>query len=290
MLQLAANDAAGQHGDAVPRYVVPAGIAAEFLREAMALDPAGVAALPYDADAQVSWMERIEGSAWADRGDIVVVTAHDTLPVTVEGINRFGLRVECVRGLLATRNVSAAITADSVASMPTDALEARITAHQKTLHRAFMYRFRGDAAQRKRLREAQLAPAAARVSSRSRLLLTLAEPAEANAWLRTLPRGEGAALDALHVMHPEWVARTKRKTADRAQVARERVKTPCRELLPRIGNPRQPAWGATRLKSAADSRLGARCGLLMGIQRVLAAADFQSAVALKGTIGPNARE
>ena len=158
----------------LPQYTVTTQEAARLRREAMALDAALVKPLPWDIDARLAWMERIQGAAWHDRDALARVAIDDSDRITPALVHDFGVRLEWVRGEVAAARNTTAVTAEQAAALSTPALRARIEASHKKLHNALMYRFRNDDAQRTELRKAGRGRSRAKVSARSVLLLDLA--------------------------------------------------------------------------------------------------------------------
>ncbi len=205
----AANDGAQSAPKLVPHYVVTAELAAAFLRDAMTFPAEAVEALPSDAPERLAWMEQIQGAAWRDQAEIALVHGLGEQPVTLAGINDFGARIEWVRGLTVATVGAVGVNAESFATMPIDALRARIEECHSTLHRGLCMVFRAAPEHRAKLIAAKRARSLPRFTARSALILALGELPEVEALLRRMPRGEGAALDTLRLAHPVWLRRRK---------------------------------------------------------------------------------
>lgn len=208
------NEAATAPVTPVPRYIVLAALAAEFVRQAEALAVTDLKALPPRFDEYLSWMELIQARAWRDQLLLARVDPDDDgHPITVDEINTLGMRIEWVRTVVAAERASQGnapdVTADVAAQMSTPMLAASVDEKLRALHTALMYRFRKTPERRVALRDAERTHTKTTRSARSVLLLSHFGTEAMERWVRSLPGAEGDALDTLRVLHPEWVQRVK---------------------------------------------------------------------------------
>ncbi len=208
--QRPANDAGASH-DAVgpvPVYTVTPEAAAKLRREALALDAVSVKTLPRGFDEYVAWVERTQGRAWRDQ-QILAKIPLDGGPVTRAEIDALGVNVEWVRQVSAGEETSDVPSPAELAKLSTPQIAERIRGCHKLLHNGLMLRLKGSPEARKGLRGAAKGASKAKLSARSTLLLAHVATPGTEAALRALPCGEGAAIDSLKLLHPEWIARLK---------------------------------------------------------------------------------
>lgn len=199
--QAAANDAAQPR----PTIVLSEAQHARLRKAALAL--AAVKPLPAYVDARVRHMGAIHATARRDREALTAIDLGDR-SLSARDIDDLGARVQFVRELLARREVRS-ITLDL--ADPTRLADAELMsamwAHRRRLCTALMLRFSGSP---EKLKEVRAIRNNRRASDHERCnlaLFALLKNPPLGQWLRALPRGEGAALDALTALHAEWTLR-----------------------------------------------------------------------------------
>jgi hypothetical protein len=262
--QGAANDAAARANDVgpVPQYTVSTAAVAKLHGEAMALDPSAVKPLPRKVDEYLTWAEQIQGRAWRDQ-KILARVAVGGRPVTRAEIDALGVGIEWARAIVADERAGV-VTPEGAAAMPTPKLAAQLEEHQRLVHNGLMLAFKNDPAKRRELGEAARVTSKAKRSARSALLLMHVARPGIEAELRALPCGEGAAIDALRVLHPEWAARLKNDANEREQsvvTLAERAVALLRPMLDRV------LWAGRYLAKSMPGHEGTYPGFRVGPKR-----------------------
>ncbi len=211
----AANDAAREPTvGPVPQYTISPELSAKLRVEAMALAVETIKPLPRKPDEYLAWVERTQGRAWTDQHLLARVPLEDGA-VTRAEINAFGERIEWVRQVLSDDRAEAP-DETPVALLTTEQLAERIDKHQQVVHNGLMLVLAKDPESRATLSESGRKRSKASRSARTSLLLSYAAKPAIERVLRALPCGEGASVDALETLHPEWSARLKNDSNERS--------------------------------------------------------------------------
>ena len=206
-----ANDARPKH--AFPAFVLTDETRAKLAAEGARIDSAALRPLPAYTIERLRWMGGVLVSAWADQDALALVAVGGGKPVSVAELHDFGHRLAyALETVCGGVNIGSNVTA--VTPGRTDeAVRDAMRAAQVKLCDAIPVWFEGktgeDVARAKRkVSEVKRATANKRVAENTvKVLSVVDEHAELEAWLRTLPLGEGAALDTLRETHPDHVRR-----------------------------------------------------------------------------------
>lgn len=209
-----ANDAASEQSiGPVPQYTVSTALSSKLRAEALTLAVSTLKPVPRKLDDYLLWVESTQGRAWKDQ-HILAKVAVDGRAVTVAEINSLGEHIEWVRQVIADDRTASTAASDAK-KLTTPQLASRIDANQRVVHNGLMHVLHSDPEARANLSKAGRQRSKASRSARSSLLLSyVATPANESA-LRALPGGEGASIDALKALHPEWAARLKNDSNER---------------------------------------------------------------------------
>lgn len=207
--QRAANDAVELAHDAPasPLIVLTPAMRTRCFERALAVDPAAVKLPLSYLKERLAWLARVYAMAWSDHAAIAAIDLGDR-SVSVREIEEFGEGVEYTRDLVAGGMVSSILDGIKGVTKLSDAQLRRAMSGERTkLCGALAARFSGDAEvvdQIRAIRNNRLADAHG--ACNLALFLLFANDTLV-AWLRVLPKGEGAALDRLHALHVEWTRR-----------------------------------------------------------------------------------
>ncbi len=216
----------------VPQYTITPELSAKLRVEAMALAVETIKPLPRKPDEYLAWVERTQGRAWTDQHLLARVPLEDGA-VTRAEINAFGERIEWVRQVLADDRAEAP-DETPVALLTTEQLAERIDKHQQVVHNGLMLVLAKDPESRATLSESGRKRSKASRSARTSLLLSYAAKPAIERVLRALPCGEGASVDALETLHPEWSARLKNDSNERSNREVSFVERAFATLLPTL--------------------------------------------------------
>lgn len=192
-----------------PSFVLTDKTRAKLAAEGARINTVTLRPLPARAPERLRWMGGILVSAWADQDELARVAIGGGKPVTVTELEDFGYRLA---------GAFEAICGGANVTTPTPKRtdeEVRVTlrAAQVKLCDAIPLWFEGKVGEavdrsRRKLTSVKRATANKRVTENTvKVLAVIDEHAGLEAWLRTLPLGEGDALNALRENHPDHVRR-----------------------------------------------------------------------------------
>ncbi|MFO0649268.1 MAG: hypothetical protein U0326_23700 [Polyangiales bacterium] len=175
--------------------------------QAAALDAGTLLPLPAYLGERLTWMAKIQATAWRDRAEFGQVADEDE-PIRERDIEDFGHRIEFARDVEADRTLAVATHGTDVTKMTEGALWTEMLAHRTTLCAALELRFAKDPPLRETVAAIRGVTRKVDVTRALRQLLRVFEDDALAAWVAKLPKGEGPALARLRALHPEWVRRS----------------------------------------------------------------------------------